>query len=113
MQHPPLCTSVDSDEEDVCGGILELDSPSVEDSLSAFVPKKVTWKGRKELRVKFLSVIPSSWTYAGSGLNTGNILSWASEWSLRGEGFIPSFTLVKDANAPSDIRVLFNRKSVS
>ena len=81
------------------------------DVLSAWVPKNALWKGRKELRVKFLNIIPAEWTYGGSGMNVGNIMSWANEWHLRGGNTIPKFALVQEVNAPSDIRVLFNSKT--
>ena len=101
MQHIRLCFSADivgpdDTKSKVQGG-----------GSSAWAPKDVVWKGRKELGVKFLNVIPQQWTYAGSGMNVGNIMSWANEWHLRGGGTIPKFTWVQGANAPSDIRVLF------
>ena len=61
--------------------------------------------------MKFLNDVPSHWTYAGSGMNVGNIMSWANEWSLRGGGTIPEFTLVENASARSDIRVQFISKT--
>lgn len=115
LQRIPLCTAVNLDDQDADCGSIRADSiepdDSIEDSLSAWVPKnQVIWRDRKDLRVKFLNEIPYGWTYARKDLNTGNIMSWANVWSLRGEGIIPSFTEVKDANAPSDIRVVFNSK---
>lgn len=111
LQRIPLCTAVNLDSQDRDGGSIQADSlEREEDTLSAWVPKNVIWRGRKDLRVKFLNEIPDGWTYAGKDLNTGNIMSWANVWSLQGEGIIPSFTEVKDANAPSDIRVVFNCK---
>ena len=113
----PLCSTVDLDEEDVCSGNVEPDAMEVDeiqaegDVLSAWVPKNVLWKGRTELHVKFLNDIPAQWTYGGSGMNVGNIVSWANEWNLRGGGTIPEFTLVRGADAPSDIRVLFTSKT--
>ena len=44
--------------------------------------KNVVWKGVEELTVKFLNDIPTEWTYGGSGMNGGSIISWANEWSL-------------------------------
>ena len=113
----PLCSTVDLDEEDARSGNVEPDAMEVDeiqaesDVLSAWVPKNVLWKRKTELRVKFLNVIPQEWTYAGSGMNVGNIMSWANEWNLRGGGTIPKFTLVQGADAPSDIRVLFTSKT--
>jgi hypothetical protein len=74
--------------------------------LSAWMPKDALWD-KKELAVKFLNIIPDQWTYDGNGMNTGNIMSWANEWSLRGGGTIPKFTHVKEPNAPSDIHITF------
>lgn len=82
------------------------------EALSAWVPRNVIWSGRTELQVKFLNTIPAEWTYGGSGMNVGNIMSWANEWSLRGEGIIPKFTRVLDASAPSNIRVMFTSKAI-
>ena len=92
---------------------MEIDEEPQGDVLSAWVQKNVLWKGRKELRVKFLSTIPHEWTYGGSGMNVGNIMSWANEWYLRGGGTIPKFSLVQDVNAPSDIRVSFTCKTTT
>ena len=111
LQRIPRCTAVNLDDQDVdCGSIRANSIEPDEDALSAWVPRSVIWRGRKELGVKFLYEIPNGWTYAGKDLNTGNIMSWANVWSHRGEGIIPSFTEVKDANAPSDIKVEFNSK---
>ena len=90
---------------------MEVADEAQGDVLSAWVPKNALWKGRKELRVKFLSIIPAQWTYGGSGMNIGNIMSWANEWHLRGGNTIPTFTLVQEVDAPSDIRVLFTGKT--
>jgi hypothetical protein len=102
------------DEEDVRLGTVEPDDgmeidEAHGDVLSAWVPKNVLW-GKKELAVKFLNNIPAQWTYGGSGMNVGNIMSWADEWSLRGGGTIPKFTRVEEPSAPSDIRIEFNGK---
>ena len=113
VQHFPLCATADLDEADTASGTVESDDMETEpegDVLSAWVPKNVIWRGKKELRVKFLNNIPSEWTYGGSGMNVGNIMSWAKEWSLRGGGTIPTFTRIEDVNAPSDIRVKFISK---
>ena len=76
---------------------------------SLCIPKNVLWN-KKELAVKFLNDVPSQWTYAGSGMNVGNIMSWANQWSARGGNTIPKFTRVQSVSAPSDIRVLFTSK---
>ena len=104
MQHIPLCTSADLDE---AASDTALETEPEGDVLSAWVPKNVIWRGRTDLQVKFLNDTPSHWTYGGSGMNVGNIMSWANEWSLRGGGTIPTFTWIQDPNAPSDIRVKF------
>ena len=112
MQCIPLCTAVDLDEEgsvDLCDAGPE--SMDTLDSLSGWVPRHVIWKERKDLRVKFLSIIPAEWTYGGREINTGNIMSWANEWSLRSGGVIPEFIDVQDYGAPSDIRVQFTSES--
>jgi hypothetical protein len=57
--------------------------------------------------VEFLDPIPNDWTYEKSDLNLGNIISWAKEWSLRGDGVIPSFKK-RTKEAQSDIRIRFN-----
>ena len=101
------------DEADIRSGTVEPDAMETDtqgDVLSAWVPKNVIWSGRTELCVKFLNNIPAQWTYGGSGMNVGNIMSWANEWSLRGEGIIPRFTQVQDVSSPSDIRVMFTSK---
>ena len=111
MQHIPLCSSADLDE--TASGSVESDAMETEaegDTLSAWVPRNVIWN-KKGLAVKFLNDVPSHWTYAGSGMNVGNIMSWANEWSLRGGGTIPEFTLVENASARSDIRVKFTSKT--
>ena len=109
-----MCTTVDSDDEQeqvkkACdtsdGGGSELD----QDSLSAWVYQNVIWRRRKELGVKFLNEIPPDWMYDGRQLNIGNIMSWANEWSSRGEGIIPKFVRIEDPNAVSDIRVRFGK----
>ena len=111
----PLCSTVNLDEADVSSGpsamrVKEIQTGS--DVLSAWVPENVLWRERKELLVKFLNVIPREWHYHGSGMNVGNIMSWANEWNLRGGETIPKFTLVQDDDAcPSDIRVLFTSKT--
>ena len=114
MQHIPLCTSAaHMDEADTASGGIELDvvkSESEDDVLSAWVTKNVSWKETDELTVKFLNTIPPEWTYCGSGINMGNIMIWANEWNLRGGGTIPMFTLVRDVDGPSDIRVLFTSR---
>ena len=107
-QRIPLCTSGDLDEAVDCSPDS---SDTQDDVLSGWVPKNVIWKGRDELGVKFLNNVPADWTYAGSGMNIGNIMSWANEWSLRGNGVIPKFTLVQETNARSDIRVEFTCES--
>ena len=108
-----MCTTVDSEDEEQeeiagdaedCGG-GELD----QDSLAAWVHKNVIWRERKELGVKFLNDIPKHWMYDGSQLNKGNIMSWANEWSMRGEDIIPEFVKIEDPNAESDIRVWFSK----
>ena len=77
-----------------------------------WVPKGVIWEGKRELRVEFLNRIPSDWTYKGRRLTKDQILSWANEWSVRGDGHIPVFVLARDAPS-SDIRVMFNCKLVT
>ena len=114
MQHIPLCTSAAHvDEADTASCGIERDvvkSESEDDVLSAWVTKNVSWKEKDELTVRFLNTIPPEWTYRGSGINVGNIMIWANEWNLRGGGTIPTFTLVRDVDGPSDIRVLFTSK---
>ena len=88
---------------------METDEEPQGDVLSAWVPKNVLWS-KKQLTVKFLNDIPAQWTYSGGGMNVGDIMSWANEWSLQGGGIIPKFTWVQDA---SDIRVLFTSKEIS
>ena len=109
-----MCSTADLDEADVRSGTVEPDSMEIDDVqgnvLSAWVPQNIIWKGRNELTVKFLNTIPQEWTYSGSGMNVGNIMSWANEWSLRGGGAIPTFTLVQNVSAPSDIHVKFTSK---
>ena len=107
VQHIPLCTTADLDEEDIHSGTVE--GHAYGDVLSGWVPENVLWD-RKELAVKFLNNIPSQWTYGGSGMNFGNIMSWANEWSLRGGGTIPKFTRVEEPSARSDIRIMFTSK---
>ena len=116
IQHIPLCTTADFDEEDIRSGTVEPDEAMETeeghahgDVLSAWVPKNALW-GKKELAVKFLNDIPAQWTYGGSGMNVGNIMSWANEWSLRGGNTIPKFTRVDQPSAPSDIRIKFTSK---
>lgn len=75
---------------------------------SAWVPKSFIWQGRKELRVRFLTAVPPHWTYAGGGMSTDIIISWANVWSTMAEGIIPSFVVDEDPSAPVDIRVYFN-----
>lgn len=108
-----MCSTADLDEADVRSGTVEPDSMDIDevqgDVLSAWVPKNALWN-KKELAVKFLNDVPPQWTYAGSGMNVGNIMSWANEWYLRGGGTVPKFTRVQDASAPSDIRVMFTSK---
>lgn len=107
-----MCSTADLDEADVRSGTDAMETEEAQDDvLSAWVPKNVIWKGRKELTVKFLNIIPPEWTYSGSGMNVGNIMSWANEWSLRGGGTIPTFTLVQDVGTPSDIHVKFTSKA--
>ena len=79
------------------------------DVLSVRVPKNALWD-KKELAVKFLNDIPTQWTYGGSKMNVGNIISLANEWNRRGGGTIPKFTRVGEPSAPSDIRIEFNSK---
>ena len=112
-----MCTTVDSDEEEdkqsggdyANGGVIEMPPDDVQ---AAWAHRNVIWRGRKGLGVKFLNDIPPDWTFDGSKLNKANILSWANEWSLRGEGVIPKFVRVEDPSAESDIRVLFSKLSV-
>ena len=107
-----MCTSGGLDEEDVDGSLAGPESTDTQDTLSGWVPTdEVIWRGKKELGVKFLNTIPSVWTYDGSGMNTGNIISWANRWSDLGNGVIPKFFHVKKHNARSDIRVEFTGKS--
>ena len=107
IQHIPLCSTADFDEEDMRSGTVEGHANG--DALSGWVPENVLWD-KKELAVKFLNNIPSQWTYDGSEMNTGNIESWANVWYLLGGGTIPKFTLVDQPSAPSDIRIEFNSK---
>ena len=118
VQHIPFCTTADLDEEDMRSGTVEPDEAMETDEghaygdvLAAWVPKNVLWGNhKKELTVKFLNNILPQWTYGGSGMNVGNIMSWANEWYLRGGGTIPKFTWVEGPSAPSDIRIEFNSK---
>lgn len=76
---------------------------------SAYVPQDALWVGFKELRVEFLNKIPDNWTCGdGEAMNSTNILGWANEWSLKGDGKIPKF--VKAKGGASQIRVSFNGK---
>ena len=76
---------------------------------SAYVPQDALWEGFKDLRVEFLNKIPDDWTCGdGEAMNTANILSWANEWSLKGEGKIPRFVPARGGG--SEIRVWFNGK---
>ena len=103
VQHILLCTTGDLD----CSFSDPDSTDTPDDVLRAYVPPNVIWRGKKELAVKFLNDIPDDWTYAGSGMNIGNIMSWAKEWSLRGNGVIPNFILVEEPSARSNIRVKF------
>ena len=91
VQHIPVCSTADA--------MLEGD-----------VIQRV-WKGVEELTVKFLNDIPTEWMYGGSGMNGGNIISWANEWSLRGGSTVPVFTLVEKTYGHSHIRVMFTSKT--
>ena len=110
-----MCIAVDSDEEEngpgdlADNGVVEMSEGDVQ---SAWAYKNVIWRGRKELRVKFLNDIPHDWKLGGRQLNEGNIMSWASEWSLRGEGVLPMFIMVEDPNDKSDIRIKFSKWSL-
>ena len=84
------------------------DTVTRHDVFSGFISEDVIWKERVELGVKFIRTVPDNWLYNKSGMNTGNIISWANIWSDRGNGLIPKFIHVKDPNAPADIRVMFN-----
>jgi hypothetical protein len=75
--------------------------------MPACASPRYVWRSRKVLLVKFLGSIPKGWTCAGNDINFENIISWANEWCLRGEGVIPSFKMHTD-EAQSDIRICFN-----
>ena len=111
LQCVPLCTSGDLDEEDVDSGPADDESMDTLYSLSAWVPRNVIWRERKELRVKFLDIIPPDWTYDRREMNTGNIMDWANRWSYLSNGIIPKFVHVREPSAPSDIRVQFTCES--
>ena len=83
----------------------EVDSNS--ELLSACANPRCLWREKEVLIVEFLNSIPN-WTYEGRDINFGNIISWAKEWSLRGDGVIPSFRKKRTNEAQSDIRILFN-----
>ena len=104
----PLCTTGVLDEDDLYYIPADTDST---DTLSGWVPDDVIWKDRTDLSVKFLTRIPDHWTYDGSEMNTGNIMSWANLWHHRGDGIVPKFTRVRDQSVHSDIRVKFESKS--
>ena len=91
-------------------GVIEIDSDS--ERLPACASPRCVWRQRKELLVEFLNPIPKHWTYEGSDINYGNIISWANEWSHRGGGVIPSFKKCIHG-AQSDIRIKFNSELIS
>ena len=79
------------------------------DVQAAWAHRSVIWRGRKELGVKFLNDIPHDWKLGARQLNEENIMSWANEWSPRGEDVIPKFVKVEDPNTMSDIRIEFSK----
>ena len=104
----PWCTTDTSCYDTDDAATLEMSSMK-----SAYIPPGAVWKDHqsgevyKELHVKF-DEIPAGWTCGdGEHLNTANILGWANEWNLRGEGKIPLFRIAKPGN-PAQIRVSFN-----
>ena len=46
------------------------------------IQKNVLGKEQIRLQVRSLRNIPAEWTYGGSGMNVGKILSWASEHNM-------------------------------
>ena len=88
------------------------DSASI-GALSNTSRKSLLWMRKKnsaefELHVKFLNLIPRSWTYCGQSLNCDSIMSWASVWNRRGN-VIPKLIKV-EGSTPAEIRVKFTGK---
>ena len=68
------------------------------------------WKDYRELRVSFMSPVPSHWTVGhGAQMNKENILGWANTWCLKGDGQLPRFVEAKPGE-DAQIRIQFNCK---
>ena len=78
--------------------------------MSDEVTEDLAWIGHQKLRVQFMNTIPHHWRKEDdSPTSTDDILSWANEWSRKGDGIIPCFVEARQ-NEVAEIRISFNRK---